>query len=329
MRAWQVKGRGEPAEVLELCDGLAPPAAQPGFLALDVRCVGIGLPDVFMCRGSYALTPKLPFTPGQELVGVVREVPEGAEHRVGDRVVGVSGFMLGCGGFAEQSLVIDDNCFIVADDMTDAEAAGFVIPYHTAYVGLARRGGLREGETLLVLGASGGTGSAAVMLGRSLGARVIATAGGSEKCEFVRGLGAEVVIDYKLDDIAQAVREATDGRGVEIVYDPVGGDAYHSATRCIAPEGRVLVVGFASGSWPLPDPAHMVTRNYSVVGVMPGGYDRPFKLRMHEFLVERWRRGELRVPIHAVRPFEELPDALAELASGGVIGKSMLQVSEG
>ena len=214
-----------------------------------------------------------------------------------------------------------------AEAMPGPEAAAFVIPAHTAWVGLVTRGRLEAGETLLVLGASGGTGSVAVTLGKALGARVIATGGGPEKCAFVAGLGADVVIDHREQSIAEAVREATDGRGVDVVYDPVGGDAFDAATRCIAREGRILLVGFASGSWGAPRPAHMVDRNYSVVGVMPSGYDRAYKEAAHARLVELWSDGRLRIPVHGVLPFERLPDAVDVLARSGARGKVVVAIA--
>jgi NADPH2:quinone reductase len=325
VRAWQVVGAGEPHDALAIGEvALGPPP--PGFLRVRVESCGVGLPDVFMCRGSYALTPKRPFTPGQELAGVVLEAGSGARARVGTRVMAVSAFYLGHGGFAEEAWANDDFCFPVPDDMTSDEGAAFLIPYHTAWIGLVRRGALRAGETLLVLGGAGGTGSAAIQLGRALGARVIATARGSERQEFCRALGAELVVDPS-DGFADSVRAATDGRGADVIYDPVGGDAFEAATRCIAHEGRLLLIGFASGRWGKVDPAHMVTRNYSVVGVIPSGYDREHKNADQAELLAHRARGALRVPLEPPVPFAELPDALERLARREVLGKLVLRVS--
>ena len=325
MRAWQVVRHGAPAEALELAR-TAPPEPGPGFLRVRVAAAALGLPDVFMCRGAYALTPKLPFTPGQELCGVVTAAGPGCRTPVGQRVMAVSGFFLGHGSFAEEALALDDFCFPVPDFLGDAEAASLLIPFHTAYVGLVRRGALREGETLLVLGAAGNTGSAAVQLGRALGARVIATAGGSEKAAFCRGLGADCVIDYRSEDIAARAREETGGRGVDVVFDTVGGSAFDAATRAIAHEGRLLLVGFASGRWGNPQSAHMVFNNYSVVGIVPTGYDRAFKEQAQDWLLSRIERGELRVPIARRVGFTDLPRALAALEAGETGGRSVLLV---
>jgi NADPH2:quinone reductase len=327
MRAWQVRARGTPRDVLELVD--APlPSPGPGQIRMRVLAAGVGLPDVYMCRGSYALTPELPFTPGQELVGIVTELGEGASARIGERRMATSAFNLRHGSFAQECLALDDFAQRVPDEMGDAEAAGFMIPYHTAWVGLVQRARLAEGETLLVLGAAGGSGSTALQLGKALGARVIATAGGAEKVDFCRKLGADVVIDYRSEEIARSALHATGGRGVDVVYDPVGGDAFTAATRCIAHEGRVLAVGFGSGSWGRVETPHLVARSYSVMGVMPGaGYDRAFKQRSHEDLLAHWQAGRLRVPLHRVFPFSEVPAAIEEVGQGKMMGKVVVEVS--
>ncbi len=324
MRAWQVVTCGEPRDALRLVETELPEPS-PGLLRVRVSACALGLPDLLMCRGSYLLTPELPFTPGQELVGKVTAVGEGARFRVGDRIMAVSAFFLKRGGFAREALALDDFAFPAPDDMEDTEAAGFVIPYHTAYVGLVRRAALQAGETLLVLGGAGGTGSAAIQLGRAMGAKVLATAGGEDKAAFCRELGADRVIDYRSDDVAGVVRDATGGRGADVVYDTVGGDIFRSATHCIAHEGRLLVVGFASGGWGRPSAAHMATHNYSVMGVMPSGYDSDFRGRAQQELLEQRRRGAIRAVVDRVFPFESLPEGLEQLAAGRVRGKLVLE----
>ncbi len=177
-----------------------------------------------------------------------------------------------------------------------------------------------------MLGGAGGTGSAAVQLGRVLGARVIATARGPVKGDFCRALGADHVIDYTADDVAERVKEITDGVGADVVYDAVGGEVFDAATRCIAHEGRLLAVGFASGRWGTPSSAHMVTHNYSVMGVMPSGYDRAFKCHAQEALLSHLREGGLRVPVERELPFEKLPEGLEALAAGSASGKWVLSL---
>ncbi len=325
MRAWQVTKHGEPRDALRLLRDVEAPLPGPGQLRVRVLASAVGFPDVSMCRGNYALTPPLPFTPGQEVAGVVTEAGAGARARVGDRVMAVASFFLRHGSFAEECLALDDFAFPVPEDMEDAEAAGFTIPFHTAYVGLLRRARLESGETVLVLGAAGGTGSATLQLAKAVGARVIATAGGPVKAAFCAKLGADLVIDHSSQDIADAVREATGGRGAEVIFDAVGGDAFDAATRCIAHEGRLLVVGFASGSWGQPRPAHLVAHNYSILGVMPSGYDRPFKEEAQAFLLEHWRAGRLGTAVHKLVPFEPIPDAVELVARRAVMGRLVVK----
>jgi NADPH2:quinone reductase len=315
-------------DALSLNESVEPPTPMPGTVLLEVVAAGIGLPDVFMCQGTYHLTPStLPFTQGQEVVGRVLGLGEGVEGRqVGDRVMAVTSFFTGNGGYAEQCLGLDGFCLPAPEGMTDAEAAGFLIPFHTAHLALVQRGRVEAGETLLVIGGAGGTGQAAMQIGKALGARVIATAGGPEKAEFCRELGADHVVDYHAEDIAEGVKAATDGRGADAIYDPVGGKAFQSAMQCVAHEGRILAIGFASGSWGESDTSHMVYNNYSVVGVIPSAYDRAFKERTQEQLLGWWREGKLRPRVDALVPFEELPDALERLVAGGVKGKLSLAV---
>ncbi len=328
VRAWRVTGKGEPHDVLRLVEDAPRPEPGDGQIRMRVAAAGVGLPDLYMCRGSYPLTPSLPFTPGQEVVGTVTARGPGARAAIGDRVMGITAFFLGHGSFAEECLTLDDFALRVPEEMDDAEAACFTIPYHTAYIGLVRRAALAEGETLLVLGASGGTGSAALQLGKALGARVIAIAGGLDKCNFCKQLGADEVIDYRTTEFASAVRDATDGRGADVIYDPVGGESFDAATRCITNEGRLLCIGFASGSWGEPRASHLVQNNYSVMGVMPGSYDRAFKVAAHESLLEHWQRGRLRVPIHERIDFEQLPTAIDSLSQGKVVGKVAVMLDD-
>jgi NADPH2:quinone reductase len=328
MRAWKVEKAGTPTEALVLHENADPPEPGPGSLQLEVLAAGIGRPDALMCQGSYALTPPLPFTQGQEVVGRITALGPGVENRrIGDRVMAVTSFFTGAGSFAERCLALDDFCLPVPEKMSDVEGAAFLIPLHTAYIGLVQRAALREGETLLVLGGAGGTGSAAIQLGQCLGARVLATAGGPEKVAFCRSLGADQVIDYHAEDIAKAVREATDGQGAHVIYDPVGGAAFKAATRCVAPEGRILMVGFASGSWGEVDSAHLVNRNYTVMGVIPTGYDRAFKERAQDRMVRWWEEGRIRIPVEPTVAFEALPEALERLLAGQVMGKLVMAVS--
>jgi NADPH2:quinone reductase len=327
MRAWQTTKAGRPRDVLVLNESAPSPKPRDGTVRLRVLCAGIGLPDALMCQANYALTPPLPFTQGQEVVG--RVFDWGADvkgRRAGDRVMAVTSFFTGNGSFAEECLALDDFCLPVPDDMTDAEAACFLIPGHTAYIALVSRAKLEAGETLLVLAGASGTGAAAIQIGRALGARVIASVGDAAKGELCRSLGAELVLDHHAPDFAKQVLAATGGRGANVIFDPVGGDLFTKATQCIAGEGRLLAIGFASGRWGQADTAHVVMHNYSVVGVIPSGYDRAYKERAQAVLLDWWRAGRLRIAVDEVVPFSALPDALERLAANQVKGKLALAV---
>jgi NADPH2:quinone reductase len=315
--------------VLELGERSDSPRVDPGFVRIRVAAAGVGLPDLLMCRDAYPFTPPHPFTPGQEAVGIVTAVAPGTRCRVGDRIMGVTAFFVGHGAFAEECLLLEDFALPVPEGMDDVEAAAFTIPFHTAYVGLVQRARLARGESLLVLGAAGGTGQAAVQLGKALGARVIAVAGGEEKCRYCRELGADEVIDYRSEDIAASTRRLTNAKGADVIWDSVGGDAFEAATGCIASEGRLLLIGFASGRWGVPSAQHITTHNYSVLGVIPTNYDHEFRLAAHARLAALRAAGKIRSGVQRTFEFEELASALTLLASGRSIGKLVSVIPRG
>ncbi|MCX6509238.1 MAG: NADPH:quinone oxidoreductase family protein [Actinobacteria bacterium] len=259
MRAWQITGVGAPVDVLRMVD-IPEPVAGPGEVLLLVHAAGVGMPDAFMCRSTYAFSPPMPFVPGQEMCGTVVAVGEGATARVGDRLMGVTSFYDGRGGLAEYTIANDATLFRVPEEMSSSDAATFRIGYSTALIGLRRRGQIQVGETVVVLGASGGSGSTAVQLAAALGARVLAVVSTPEKAALSLTLGASAVIDRSVVDVASAVNEMTDGRGADLVYDPVGGDLANATLKCLAPGGRLLAVGFASGEWANPPIAELVRR---------------------------------------------------------------------
>jgi NADPH2:quinone reductase len=325
VRAWQVSGAGEPAEALHLVD-LPVPEPGPGEVRLRVRAAALGMPDAFMCHTTYPLTPPLPFVPGQEVCGTIDALgPDtaGSGLALGDRVMGTTGFVTGRGGFAEHTATGADQVYRVPDGMSDAEAAGFRIGFSTAWVGLVRRGALRAGEALLVLGAAGGSGATAVVLAKALGAQVIGVVAGPDKVRFVSGLGADVVIDRLTDDIPARVKEVTGGRGADVVYDPVGGATAQASQRCIAKGGRLLAVGFGSGEWVRVDTHRAVVGSWSLVGVYAGGWTREENVADHEALLALWEAGKLSGTQATVVPFADLPAALEEIARGRVIGKTV------
>lgn len=320
MRAWRVTGRGEPREVMEEVESELEPVG-PGELVVRVAASALGFPDVLMCRGTYPLTPPLPFTPGQEFVGVVTEVGPGVSTPVGTRLMGVSTFMIGRGSFAEHCKTYEAMSFPVGAGMADADAAAFTIAYHTAYIALVRRAKLAEGEVLLVHGGAGGTGFAAIQLGKALGAKVIATAGGSEKVALCRALGADRVIDYAREDFVRLVNEETGGRGADIVFDPVGGEIFENSVNCLASEGRLLPIGFACGRWGVVSPEALVLKNVSIVGALGGGFDRDYMLSMHDRLLELYGKGTIKVSIDHRIGLADIRDGVQALADRKVLGR--------
>lgn len=325
MDAWQVQRHGPPRDALTRVV-VDEPVPGPGELRLRVGAAGIGLPDALMCRGTYAFSPTLPFVPGQEVCGTVDAIGSGVLVPVGTRLMAVTSFFDGHGGFAEATIARSDTAFRVPDAMRDEDAAAFRIGYSTALIGLVRRGALQAGESLLVLGAAGGSGLAALQVGTALGARVIVVVAGEAKRELCARAGADVVIDRAKVSVPDAVLEATGGEGVDVVYDPVGGDLAASAARCLRPGGRLLAVGFASGRWVDPDIAHLVLRNASIVGVYAGGQTRADAEADHEVLLGLFTDGHLRNVTRTVS-FDALPDALDAVDRAEAVGKLVVDVS--
>jgi len=323
MRAWQVQGTGEPIDVLHEVE-VAPPEPGPGQVRIRVTAAGIGLPDVFMCRGTYPLTPPLPFTSGQEATGTVTARGEGVDLDIGARVMCVTAFWMGHGSFAEECLVAADSVFPIPAGLTDPEAAGFWIPHLTAWAGLVDRGGIDAGDWLAVLGAAGGSGIAAVQLGRALGAHVIAVVSDDERAAFCRGLGADLTVNHRDGPLAPALRDATGGHGVDLVYDPVGGAPAEDAIGALARYGRLLAVGFASGRWPKVAAHDLVVTNTSLVGVFAGGYARAELDAVHAQLAGLVNDGRLRNAVQREIPWAQLPRALQDLADRAVVGKLVM-----
>ena len=250
MRAWQVAALGEPADVMTLTDVPAPDAA-PGHVVVEVLATALNFPDVLMARGLYQVRPPLPFVPGIEVCGRVVAVGTGGSGcRVGDRVVGMPA--LPHGGLAERALLPAEALFPAPEALDDAEAAALTVAFQTAYVGLTRRAALRPGETVLVHAAAGGVGSAAVQVAKALGATVIGVVGSPAKVHMAQAAGADHVLDRSQVDLVAAVKDLVGAAGVDVVFDPVGGASYDASTKVIAFEGRIVVVGFTSGTIPTP-----------------------------------------------------------------------------
>lgn len=328
MRAWQITRLGQPEDALELVESPdRAPAA--GEVAVRVRAAALGFPDLLLCRGEYHDKPDLPFTIGGEAAGVVVEVgPDVDGIDVGDRVIVTAGETVG-GTLASRLVVPADRILPAPVGMPLEQAAAFFVAYQTSYMALFRRGNLRSGETLLVHGASGGIGSAAVQLGKAVGARVIAVAGGPVKAEVCRRLGADEVIDHREEDFVAVVKELTGGRGADVIYDSVGGDVFDRSRRCIAVEGRLLVVGFAGGTIPQFSVNHALLKNYSVVGFRTRPFrDDPVYVReVHDALCDFHSRG-LVSPLVDTVDFDAVPKAVGELGERTVFGRLVVQVPE-
>lgn len=317
-RAWQATAYGEPGEVLALVEREVPEPAS-GEVRIRISAIALNFPDVLLCRGQYQVRPEPPFVPGVECCGVVTALGEGvASVAVGDRVVASL-----IGVMAEEANVPAGSVFPAPSALTDAEAAALTVGYQTAWVGLHRRAGLQPGETVLVTAASGGVGSAAVQLAAAAGARVIAVVGNAAKGELAVRLGAHIVIDRSSEDIVERVKTETGGRGVDVVFDPVGGATYAAAQKVIAFEGRLLVVGFAGGEIQQVPANIVLVKNFSVVGVHWGLYlakAPEIPREAHAALTELAASGVVKPEVTEV-PFADVPTALDRLAAGETVGR--------
>jgi len=297
------------------------PAIMPGAMRIDVHAAGCNFFDILMVKGQYQVKPSFPFTPGAEVAGVVTEVGPSVEgFAKGDRVFSSAGL----GGFAEQAVVAARNAWALPEGMSFEEGAALPIIYPTSYAGLVNRAALQAGETLLVHAAAGGVGIAAVQIGKALGARVLATAGGREKLEVARQAGADVLIDYTQDDFVEAVKAATDGRGADVIYDSVGGDVFDRSLKCIAWNGRLLVIGFAGGRIPEVKANRILLKQISVVGLHWGAHAQhePEAIpRVFERLFELYEQGAVRPVIYGTYPLERVAEALSDLGSRKTYGK--------
>lgn len=321
MRALQLDRLGEPADVLALVERSSPDAG-PTTAVVEVAACGLNFSDALLCRGEYQDQPDLPFTPGTEVAGTVVAAPPDRPELLGQRVLGRP--LLPRGGLADQAVVAVDRLLPVPDTVDDVTAAAIHVTYQTAWFALHRRAGVQAGEVVLVHAAAGGTGSATVQLALAAGARVIATARGAAKVERCRELGADVVVDASHDDVRSAVLEATGGLGADVVVDPVGGDLFEQSRRCVAFEGRLVVVGFASGRHVEVPATHVFVKNYSVLGLNWPLYEqrRPDLVReAHDQIVRAHAAGHVHPEVHVVDGLEEAAAALTDLAGGRTTGK--------
>jgi len=326
MKAWTVHQWGTPEQMTY--EEVDVSTSSEDKVRVQIIASGVNFFEGLLVAGKYQVRPELPFIPGIEGAGVVVSAPTNAAVRTGDRVAFFT--EVGRGSYAEFADVDPMQVTLIPDAMSFAEGAALLTPFLTAHLGLHRRGRLQAGETLLVHAAAGGVGSAAVQLGKAAGARVIATAGSEAKVDFCRALGADLAVNYKEQSFVAAVKEFTEGNGADVVFDPVGGDIFDQSTKCIAFEGRIVVVGFTSGRIAEALTSHVLVKSYSVVGVHLNQHiQRELKLirSLTSELLDLYTAGRIRPRISASYPIEEAPTALSAVFSGKTSGRVVLRAS--
>jgi len=320
MKAWRVHTWGEP-ETMSF-EEVAAPEPGPDQVRIRNHAAGLNFFDILQVQGKYQIKPPFPFTPGAEVAGVVDAVGHGVtEFSVGDRVLSITHG----GAMAEYSIGRIGMTFAIPSGMDFPEAAAFPIVYHTSYFALKERAALRAGEWLLVHAGASGVGMSAIQLGRSFGAHVIATAGSIEKLEFAKSLGAQHVVDYSDGAWIDQVKQLTGGRGADVIYDPVGGDIFDLSTKCIAPGGRLLVIGFASGRIPTIAANRILIKDIAIVGALWGTYAAAHP----DYLAaaQRALAGLVQPPKPRCYPLDQAPSALRDLANRKILGKASLTIS--
>lgn len=319
MRALLCKQFGPPEDLV--VEQVPDPEPGAGEVVVDVAGCGVNFPDVLMLEDKYQFKPELPFSPGGEIAGTVRSVGAGVDDlAVGDRVLAV----MGAGGMAEQVAVLAASTIRVPDGVDLVQAAGFLLAHGTSHHALVDRAGIQPGETLLVLGAAGGVGLAAVELGALLGARVIAAASSDGKLELCRSRGATETINYATENLRARLKELTDNRGVDVCYDPVGGDLSEPALRSMAWDGRFLVVGFAAGEIPRIPLNLVLLKGCQIVGVFYGSFTgrQPEHNAANVAQLLEWLdRGEIVPHVAATYPLERAAEAITALAEREARGK--------
>lgn len=328
MTAWRVEELGHPSTSLILRDDVTIPEPGPGQVRIKVEAGNINFADILLCQGIYQDRPGVPLTPGLESSGIVDAVGEGVDATIGIRVTGMSA--LPHGGYAEYALLRAPTIIPIPDGIDGPTATVLHSTFQTAHVGLHHRGGLQSGDWLLVHGASSGVGAAAVQLGRAAGARVIATASSEAKRAHCASLGADHVLDAGSDTLRDDIMSMTNGLGVNVAFDPVGGTVGDITRRCMAWEGRLIVIGFASGEIPTYPGNHLLVKNYSVVGLYWGAYmelgGREVVLAAHDDLVNKFRSGAIHADISKIYDLSDIPDALRALEERTVTGRLVLAI---
>ncbi len=319
MKAVLCKAWGPPETLV--VEEVADPVAGPGQVVIDVKAAGVNFPDTLIIEKKYQFVPELPFSPGGEVAGIVEAVGEGVTGvKVGDRVLG----SIGWGGFAEKAVAEAGRVMPIPGDMPFDVASAFVLAYGTSLYALKDRANLQAGETLLVLGAAGGVGIAAVEIGKAMGARVIAAASSEDKLELCRERGADELINYGTDDLRERIKALTDGKGPDVIYDPVGGTMTEAAFRSIGWDGRHLVIGFAAGDIPKVPLNLALLKSGSLVGVFWGAFLRRDAKQTEQHmkdLFELYTSGKVKPPVTRSYSLEEAGQALLDLSGRKVKGK--------
>jgi NADPH2:quinone reductase len=305
-------------------DEVADPVAGPGEILVDVKAAGLNFPDTLIIQGKYQFKPELPFTPGGEGAGVVAAVGEGVSHlKVGDKVI----FMCSNGAFAEKVVVPAMTAIPMPDDLSFEAAAGITLTYGTSYHAIKDRANIQPGETILVLGAAGGVGIATVELAKAMGAKVIAAASTDDKLAFCKASGADELINYETEDLKTRLKEITGGKGVDVIYDPVGGDYTETAFRNMAAGGRHLVIGFAAGDIPKVPINLCLLKQASLVGVFWGAWvamNPAAQVQNMTEILGMVADGRVRASVNDVFPLADVEAAYACLTERRAKGKVIL-----
>ncbi|HWI80663.1 NADPH:quinone oxidoreductase family protein [Ramlibacter sp.] len=303
---------------------LPTPAPKAGEVLVEIKAASLNFPDLLIVQNKYQIKPPLPFVPGAEYAGVVAAVGPDVRHlEVGQNVA----CLAGTGGFGTHTVAPAAQCLALPAGFPHADAAAFIMTYATSHHALVDRGQVKAGDTVLVLGAAGGVGTAAIQIAKALGARVIAAASSDEKCELCRSIGADATINYSREKLREAIAAATGGRGPDVVYDPVGGDLAEPALRSLAWRGRYLVIGFASGTIPALPLNLPLLKGTSIVGVFWGGFVRAQPQAAAGVLAElvRWYgEGRIKPVIDRQLPMAELKAAYDYMGTRGVKGKVVM-----
>lgn len=326
VKTWLVNELGNPEDVLQIEEKERPSRLDREVL-IEVKAVALNFFDILLCQGKYQEKPSLPFSLGSEISGIVVDARPDGPYKKGQRVLALPGVQKG--GLTQFVAVDESTVFPIPDSMSWEEGAAFFITYHTSYYALFNRAQLKEGEVLLVHAGAGGVGSAAIQLGKSMGAFVIATAGGSEKTKICKELGADVVIDYLAEDFVEIVKKETAGKGADVIYDPVGGDVFDRSRKCIAFDGRILVIGFAGGTIPTVPTNHVLIKNYSVVGVHWGLFHKLYSgevQKEHASIMKLYEEGKIKPLIYKKYSFENVKEALKLLGERKTWGKVVIEV---